>query len=179
MPTRYEPLLPRVAAGDEEAFVQFVETHLESIRRYVRCHLRDAQQVDDCVQDTLLTALERASSFEGRSSEQTWVLGVARYKVLGRIQNKQRSREVPCDLEVLGERAGWGAGQIEASYDLHRVQDALDELSEELAEIVVLRDMEGFTTREAAELLDLSEPAVKSRLHRARLQLMAALRDGD
>ena len=78
---------------------------------------------------------------------------------------------------LIGARAGWGAEHIEAAYELGRVLETIATLSPIHSEVLVLRDLEGLSTREAAEVLGIQEAAVKSRLHRARLHLMAALRE--
>jgi RNA polymerase sigma-70 factor (ECF subfamily) len=173
-----EALLARIAGGEEDAFVTFVERHHARLERFVACQTRPGDSWrEDAVQDTLVTVLERAHTFEGRSSAVTWLLGIARFKVLHHRQRRARSREVPEDLAALGARAGWGAGHIEAAYELGRVLETISTLPPIHSEVLVLRDLEGLSTREAAEVLGVQEAAVKSRLHRARLHLMAALRE--
>lgn len=170
-----QQLLQGVARGDEQAFVTLVETHHASLSRFIRCYLRDEQDLQDCIQDTLIAVLENAHTFEGRSSVRTWILGIARFKALRRIQKRSRSREDASDLSLLGEKAGWGASHVEAAYELGQVIEALESLPSQTSEIIILRDVEGLTTSEAADMLGISNAAAKSRLHRARLELMASL----
>ena len=82
-------------------------------------------------------------------------------------------------LEALGARAGWGASDdFDWSFELRdEIGWALGRLPEEEREVVVLRDLEGFSGAEAAEMLGVSVAAMKSRLHRGRLRLMSTLRD--
>ena len=170
-------LLARIAKREEAAFVAFVTRYQPVLTRYIGCHLWNEAQRGDCLQDVLLTVLERAGSFQGRSSVKTWVLGIARFKVL-HVLRKTPQCEVSLEaIEERGMRAGWGASHIEAAYDLTKVRQALHELPATVSEILVLRDLEGLSTREAAEVLHISEAAVKSRVHRARLMLMAHLNE--
>lgn len=84
-------------------------------------------------------------------------------------------------LEELGERAGWGSEDQDAAVRALERRDCLNQAFARLhpteREILILRDIEGFTGRETADLLGLGLAAVKSRLHRARLGLLAALRE--
>lgn len=171
-----QELAARIAQGDDEAFTHFIEDHYDGIYRYVCCHIWDSSECNDCVQDILIAVLESAHRFEGRSRLKTWVFGIAKFKILKRIKQKARAQDLFVPLADLGQHAGWGDHQIEANYDLKRVFAAMEQLPSAAAEIITLRDIEGLTTQETVEVLGIGQSAVKSRLHRARLQLMALLR---
>jgi RNA polymerase sigma-70 factor, ECF subfamily len=172
----------RVVAGDRSAFASVVAIHRDAAWRYVRGRAHDPARAEEALQETFLAVWRGASGYRGDASLRSWILGVAR-RQLARSE-RLRAGE-PRDHEALtslGAAAGWGAPSPEdaavSAEDVARVQAAIAQLSPEDAEILVLRDLERLTADEACAVLDLSLAAQKSRLHRARLRLMAALRAG-
>lgn len=120
-----------------------------------------------------------AGSFRGTASARAWVLTIARNQVHRRFR---RSSERPDGLSLteLGANAGWGAEEHVAFEEFDSrdiVSVMLSRLSHEDREVVLLRDIEILDNHQVAELLGISVAAVKSRVHRARLRLMAAIRD--
>ena len=175
-------LLRRAASGDTVAFDAIVESHQAAVARFLMSlGLHDP---DDALQDTFIAAWESANSYQGSGTVRNWLLSIARN--VHRRSHRRRVDEPASfvSLDVLAERAGWGADPAES----RRVEIALarDVLTHALAllpdderEILVLRELEGLSGEETAELLELSLPAMKSRLHRARLHLAAVLRQPD
>lgn len=175
-------LIRRSATGDTMAFDTIVESHQAAIARFLVSLGMD--DPDDALQDTFIAAWESAATYHGTGTVRNWLLSIAR-----NVQRRSHRRRVsePSDfvsLDVLAERAGWGADPAES----RRVEIALarDVLTQALAllpdderEILVLRELEGLSGEETAALLELTIPAMKSRLHRARLHLAAVLRHMD
>lgn len=168
------------AGGDRDAFAAVVARHQDSVYRLARILTRNAAAAEDVLQQTFLSAWQSAHQFRADASVRTWLLTIARHAALR--QRERRARE-PIDdtpIEQLGARAGWGGPDPEAlaiaAQDRIRVAAALATLTAEDREILTLRDMEDMPGDEAAALLELSVAAMKSRLHRARLRLAAALR---
>lgn len=152
-----------------------VDRHQARVLRYTRSLTRDAGAAEDALQQCFLDALRGAGSFAGRSSVQVWLLALARNAVF-RGQRKRAGEPsgfVP--LHELGGRAGWGRPTQHIALERHAVQSALAGLPAEFREVLVLRELEGFTGPETAALLGITLSAQKSRLHRARLQLAAQL----
>lgn len=173
-------LLQRARAGDRAAGDSFVSRHLDAVLRYARAVTHDAVSAEDVVQEVFLAALRGEAPLVDASAR-SWLLVTARHASfrLHRRRVGEPSRFEP--LETLGAAAGWGADpeQISAAHeDRDRLDAALARLSVEDREILVLRDLEGLDGEATARELDLSVPAMKSRLHRARLHLMAALSEG-
>lgn len=174
-------LIERTAAGDRAAFTALVERWRDPVFRYLRSILPNDAAAEDALQETFLAVYRGAGSFRGEGSAKGWVFAVAR-----RWAARQRRRRVgePAwtePLDGLGAAAGWGDQRspeqlASALEDRTRVRVALDALSPDDREVIVLKDLEQLTNAEVGELLDLSVPAVKSRVHRARLRLMAELR---
>lgn len=175
-------LVGRSAQGDREAFDTLVTRHQASVFRLARYLIGNKDEAEDVLQQTFLSAWQGARGFRGESSIRTWLLTIARNAALTR--RKQAARE-PIDetpLEDLGIRAGWGGPDPEqlaaAAEQRDRLAAALAALVPEEREILTLRDLEGLAGDEVATMLGLSLAAMKSRLHRARLSLAAAVRGG-
>lgn len=173
-------LMSQTAAGDRHAFEQLVERHGAAALRLARMVTDDAAAAEDVAQQTFLTVLENAAAFRGDSSARAWILTITRnaaYRML-----RKTSREVVLDEPwiQLGIEAGWGSADPEAmaiaAERKGMLQAAMSMLAPEDREALLLRDIEGLSGREAASLMGIGERALKSRLHRARLRLAAALR---
>lgn len=142
----------------------------------------DAALAEDALQDTFLAVLEHAGSFRGASSARAWLHTLARHALGRRVRRRvgePSPAELDTDLEALAHRAGFGsatAGWASALEDREHIERSLASLSDDDREVLALVDAEGFTLEEAALSCALSEAALKSRLHRARLRFMAALR---
>ncbi len=172
-------LLARIAAGDRAAAPVFVARHKAALFRFAEALLRDRSLSEDVLQETFLSALRGAGTFRGDGSARGWLFTIARHAAI-----RLRPREAPLggdeDMESLGARAGWGAPDAEellAGWQSRAlVNKALAALPPEDREVLLLRDAEDLTGPETAEVLQVSLAAMKSRLHRARLRMLAALR---
>ncbi len=172
-------LLRRSASGDTDAFDAFVQRHQAAVFRYLGSVANDPADAEDAMQEAFLSAWKGAAGFRGESSARGWILTVARH-ALSR-QHRRRAGEpaefVP--LDRLGLEAGWGSADTpeDAFARMEEraiVAEVLGGLSEQDREILILRDLEGLSGRAVAEALGVGVPAMKSRLHRARLRLLAA-----
>ncbi|MEZ4460534.1 MAG: RNA polymerase sigma factor [bacterium] len=171
---RDEGLIQRFAAGDEAAFHAFFALHDPSLRRYVRSMVSSGAVVDDILQETWMAVLSAAESFQPGNAR-GWLFSIARRHTARHFRKRAGEPSQMETLETLGLNAGWGQSFGDDLAAAHDLRKALAHLDEDTREILVLRDVEGFTNEEAAEALGLSLPATKSRLHRARLALMAEL----
>jgi RNA polymerase sigma-70 factor (ECF subfamily) len=173
-------LLTRSAAGDREAFDRFVERNQDAVYRYLAAILGQAADAEDAMQETFLAAWRNAASFRGEGEPRAWLFAIARHAA-GRLRRRRVDEPAKLEsLDELGLEAGWG-GHPEPLPDsgaecTRVVAAALDRLRPEEREIIVLRDLEGFSGDESAALLGLSLPAMKTRLHRARLRFAAEVR---
>ena len=173
-------LLALAATGDGTAFESLVVRHRAAVYRYARSVAAGAADAEDVLQETFLAAWKNAAGFAGRASVRTWLLVIARNRAL-RLRERAASR--PEDggesLLELGVRAGFGCDDpegIAVAVERREVLDAaLASLGAEDREILVLRDIEAIPGEECAEALGLSVAAMKSRLPRARLRLVAAV----
>lgn len=180
-------LLARAAAGDDRAFEAFVTRHEAWLLRYARA-LAGAS-AEEVLQDAFVAAWRGAHTFDGGTDGEArpWLMAIARnaHRRMFRLRAGEPASFESLDslesLDGLAQAAGWGspAGDASRLHTRDVLQRAMDRLPADAREVLWLRDLEGWTGEEAAGLLKLSVPALKSRLHRARLQLMAAIRELD
>ena len=177
-------LLSQTAAGDHRAFSMFVDRHQGAVFRYLSARTGSAADCEDVLQETFVAAFKGCRSYREEGSARSWLFGIARNlsKRLYRKRVGEPDEMVP--LEELGLQAGWGCPPWTGSFveSLERrdtLEKALARLSPEEREILVLRELEGLSGEETAAVLELSLPAMKSRLHRARLRLAAVLVEGN
>ncbi len=180
-----DAFLKKLRAGDPAAFAQLVEANQRNIYNLALRMLNNPQEAEDVLQETFLSAYKALPSFEGRSSLSTWLYRIASNASLMRLRRKQpesTSIDEPLELEegdsLPRQFVDWSSVPEDELLDeeSRRVMDeAVAELPEGLRIVFILRDIEGLSTEEAGEALELSESAVKTRLHRARLALREKL----
>lgn len=172
-------LLHSVAAGDRAAFDALVERHQASVYRLLSAMGASSADADDALQETFVAAWRNAGSFQGAGSARAWILTIARNALRRAHRRRAGEPERFEPLEELGLQAGWGREdpELEALERRDLLGKALGTLSSADREILVLRELEGFAGEEVAEMLGLTVPAMKSRLHRARLRLVAAVQE--
>ena len=185
-------LVTRAQAGDGEAFGALVRRYEARTYRLVRRIVGD-DEAEDALQETFLSAWRALPRFAGASSFSTWLYRIATNAALMRVR-KRRPDVVPLDAPVAGDDDGhtiprelvdWGPTPEQTLSDVE-LRAALDEaiaaLPAEQRAAFLLRDVEELGNAEAATALELSVPAFKARVHRARLFLRDRLdrrfRDG-
>ena len=171
-------LLALAASGDAAAFELFVIRHRNSVWGFARSLTRDVTKAEDAMQETFLSAWKGASSFRGEGSAVGWLLSIARNAVYRQHRSKEGAPDQIESMTELGRMAGWGAepDPMEAFVVKDEVERAMASLPMEDQEILLLREVEGLSNEDCARALQISLPAVKSRLHRARLRFAGYLR---
>lgn len=176
-------LILKVAAGDRAAFAALVDRTHAGLFRYLRSLVRSDEVAEDVLQETCLGVWRGAAGYRGEAPGRVWLYGVAR-RLAARTWRRRAGEPVDAlPLEALAVEAGFGDGADPEALtagleDRERVRRALDRLPDADRELVVLRDLEGFTGPEVAGLLGLELANAKTRLHRARLKLLAEVRAG-
>ncbi len=179
MPDSDQELLAAARKGDSAALEALLLRHQARIYRFGMKLCRDPEDAKDVLQDTLVAMARSVRTFEGRSSLSTWLYTVARSFC---IKKRRRSkfapeREASMQTEAAAQVArlpdtGPQPDEVSASREVGAaLERAIRLLPPEQREVLLLRDIEGLKATEVAEVLELSVPAVKSRLHRARLQV--------
>ena len=171
-------LLARAQGGDEQAFENLIRRYSPRLRALLFRIVREPEAAQDAAQDALLRAWQNIDRFEGRSSFFTWLTRIGINEAYRTIRHSESRAALPLD-DAVGERIpGWGdrPDQVFESREfLATVDAALARLPIDYREAVVLRDVEGLSTSEAAGILGVGERALKSRLHRGRMALRREL----
>lgn len=181
-------LLQRAKSGDFEAFQELIARLQPRVYGLTFRILQQAQDAEDATQQTFLSLIEHIADFREESSVATWVLRIATNNAL-KILRKQRTVKMVSMTDMSPNDsysdmphpefiAPWSktAEEIVQQAEVQaELEKALLELDDKYRLVFVLRDVEGFSVRETAETLELTESTVKVRLLRARLALRERL----
>lgn len=170
-------LVARARAGDDAAFTILADRYRARLRRTLFRITRDCDAADDAVQEALVRAWKSIARFEGRSQFFTWLTRIGINEAYGRIPGSP-IESLDIDDGVGSRVAGWGDQPdrvFESREFLSAVDRALGLLPLDYRTAVTLRDVEGLSTAEAAQVLGIGERALKSRLHRGRMALRSHL----
>lgn len=178
-----QQLLMALRRRDPQALAILFEQHADAIHRLALNVLGgDAQQADGVVQDTFIALIKHVDQFEGRARIGTWLYRVAYNEALRRLRRARPQLALDDaldeDLPTPASLFDWRDLPEEALRQQEArevMQAAIDALPAALRATFTLRDVQELSTREVAEILGISEAAVKVRLHRARLALREAL----
>ena len=177
-------LIGAAAMGDTTAFDQLVAAHAEALHRFAHSLGVRGADLDDVVQDAFVSAWHAAAAYRGDGSVRSWLLTIVRNAVRQSLRRAHgdRAHWAPLEsaetLESVADRAGWGRTDGGPAGDAKElVMRALDQLTAEDREILLLREIEELSGEETAVALNVTIAAMKSRLHRARLHLAAAVRE--
>jgi RNA polymerase sigma-70 factor (ECF subfamily) len=174
-------LVAQARTGDAKAFSALIDKYERKIFRLAQHITQNREDAEDVLQETFLKAYEHLDQFQGNSKFYTWIVRIAVNQALMKLRKRKSDRTVSMDEGidtgediVVREIAAWDEDP-EQRYSRDEINQILNQAVDSLAPpyrtVFVLRDVEELSTEETAEALDLSIPAVKSRLLRARLQL--------
>ncbi len=177
--------LDALRAGDRAAFARLVETYADRLYNLALKLTGDPHEAEDVLQEALISAFRSIDRFEGRSGLGTWL-----YRITTNAALMHRRRSRPDSVSIDEPVTLDGGDQVPrqffdwcclperdllSSEALAAMEEAIQMLPVALKEVFILRDIEGLSTQEAGEVLNITEAAVKSRLHRARLFLRERL----
>ena len=177
-----EQVVSRVLAGETALYELLMRRYNRLLYRVARSILRDDAEAEDVMQDAYVRAYQHLASFEGRARFATWLTRIAMHEALAR--NRKRSRFQLSDSwdDTNGDNMKWATSMDrtpeQQAYDRevgNVLQAAVLALPEDHRVVFMLRDVEGMSTEETAESLDLTVENVKVRLHRARAALRKQL----
>lgn len=177
-----EDIVRRVRAGDAALFEILMRRHNQRVYRVVRAIVKDEADAEDVMQQAYINAYTHLHQFEERSQFGTWLTRIAMHEAFGRRRQMQRrlAAEPPsADESAPVDRVSTtDADPEQRAYarELQRILEAaVDTLPETYRMVFMLRDVEGLSTNETGEGLGLSDEAVKTRLHRARVMIRRAI----
>jgi RNA polymerase sigma-70 factor (ECF subfamily) len=177
--------LEALQAGDPEEFSRIVDAYSSKIYRLATKMLNQQQDAEDVLQETFIKAYRGLKSFDGRSKISTWLFRIATNEALMVLRRKHPevvSIDEPIETEE-GEQepiqiVDWCClpeEELLSEETKERLDAAVQKLPERLRVVFILRDINDLSTHETAEILGLSDTAVKTRLSRARLRLREEL----
>lgn len=180
-------LIDALRRREEAAFMRLVTEYGPRMRAVIRRYLRDDSDVDDALQDAFISVARAINRFNHASSLSTWLHTVAVRSALMKLRSRKRlSEETSIEplmpqFNMVGHRLPTPASalpvpeQLESKQTQELVRDQIEKLPEAYRVVLMARDIEQLSTEEASEALGLSEPALKTRLHRARAALRTLL----
>ncbi|HEY6769354.1 MAG TPA: sigma-70 family RNA polymerase sigma factor [Candidatus Sulfotelmatobacter sp.] len=178
-------LVQAAKRGDDSAFEELVRRYDRNVFRIAQHITQNREDAEDVVQEAFLKAYGNLAQFQEQSKFYTWLVRIAVNEALMKLRRRRPERMVSLDEEIKTEDdslpreiADWSPNP-EQQYTQSELREILSKTIQGLPAgfrtVFVLRDVEGLSTEETASALDLSVPAVKSRLLRARLQLRERL----
>ena len=178
-------LVQAAKKGDVSAYEQLVKRYDRNIFRIAQHITQNREDAEDVVQEAFLKAYGNLAQFQEQSKFYTWLVRIAVNEALMKLRRRRPERTVSLDEEIKTEDdslpreiADWSPNP-EQQYTQAELREILSKTIQGLPSgfrtVFVLRDVEGLSTEETASALELSVPAVKSRLLRARLQLRERL----
>jgi RNA polymerase sigma-70 factor, ECF subfamily len=177
--------LEALKAGDRAEFARMVDTYYGVIYRLAFRMLNNSQDAEDILQETFIKAYRYIEGFDGRAKVSTWLYRIATNEALMFLRRRQPhlvSIEEPFENdEGEGEPlhiVDWCCipeDELMSTEGRAHLDEAVNKLPSTLRIVFILREIEGLSTKETADVLELSETAVKTRLSRARLRLREEL----
>lgn len=171
--------------GDRRAFAQLVEKYEARVYNLARKMMRDPQDAEDVLQETFISVFRHLNDFQGDAAFSTWLYRIATNAALMKLRARKPPSlsldepvESNSDEMLPREIVDWNITPEEAVLNSEiraQMDAAVAALPEPLRAVFVLRDIEGLSVQETAEVLGISVPNVKTRLHRARLMLREEL----
>jgi RNA polymerase sigma-70 factor (ECF subfamily) len=173
-----EELVRRIIAGETALFEMLMRRHNRKVFRAVRSILRNSPEVEDVMQQAYISAYTHLGTFAGEAQFSTWLVRIAINEALGRKRRAQRLTFVEEIQEHAMSTSTSHPGPEQAFADREiatLIESAVDTLPEMYREVFMLREIEGLSTQETADVLGCSADVVKTRLHRARALLSGRL----
>lgn len=175
-----DKLVERIRAGESRLYAIIMRRYNQRLYRCARSIVRDEVEAEDVVQQAYVSAYQSLDRYRGGSKLGTWLARITINEALGRIRRNRRLQPLP--ESPVSEEAALHAvthGDPESGASRGEIAELLEETIDELPEsyrvVVVMRDVDGMSTAETAEALDMSPENVRVRLHRARGLLRQAL----
>lgn len=177
-----EQIVAEVLGGERNRFAWLMRRYNQRLYRVCRSVLQHDGEAEEAVQEAYLRAYAHLGSFAGRSRFATWLTRIALYEALARRRRMRLFTAVDANRDELAPldppAKGPSPEQQTINDELRSVlETAIDALPETYRTVFVLRQVEGLTTKETADCLQIGREAVKSRLHRSRQMLRTDIRE--
>jgi RNA polymerase sigma-70 factor (ECF subfamily) len=177
-----DEVVKRVKAGETALFELIMRRYNQRLYRAARAILRDDDEAEDVMQQAYVNAYLHLDQFAGHAQFSTWLTRIAVYEALARARRRARLKgldpmldEIDDPGDVLRDEGHDPERQAHTSELRGLLESAIDSLPQKYRSVFVLREAEGLDTAEVADCLEISQEAVRTRLHRARTLLQRYL----
>lgn len=179
------PLVERVKAGDHAAFDELVRKYENKVYQLAFRLTGDDMDAADVIQDVFVSVYTKIHTFRGHAAFSSWLYRITANAAFARLNQRKRAAAVAIEdvMPAVEEKSRdlfseWSQKPDAALFSKEArtaLKQAIDSLPDDFRTVVILRDVQNLSNQDVAEILKLSIPAVKSRLHRARLMLRRML----
>jgi len=171
--------------GDCSAYEELVSRYLEKVYNLSWRITRLPEDAEEILQEVFISVFSKIREFQGKSAFSSWLYRITVNTAFMKLRKRKKHLALSLEEAVIGEQQSWAAQRsdlcdvnyISSRHELRAVlQQAIGRLPDEYRTIFVLRDIDGLSNQEVGDIMGLSVPAIKSRLHRSRLILRKKLR---
>lgn len=177
-------LIEEFRRGDQSSFEELLSRYSNKVFSLASRLTRNAEDAEEVLQDVFVTVHRKIASFEGKSSFSSWLYRVTVNAAFMKLRKRRQDLSVPLEDVIQQSHAITSLKSPESAFVdaqsirnqmLEALESAIRKLPDDYRPVFILRDVDGLTSREVSKILDLTVPAVKSRLHRSRLMLRRRL----
>ena len=179
-------LVELAKAGDRTALAEIIKKYENKVYNYALKVMQNREDAEDVLQETFLNVIKSIKTFRGESTLSTWIYKITTNTALMKLRSHKKDFEsldentidISKDYKSLNQKLS--ESPLENLYNkefINNIMHSLDELPVNYRTVFILRDMEGFSAKEVSNILNMSIPAIKSNLRRARMALRDKLSD--
>jgi RNA polymerase sigma-70 factor (ECF subfamily) len=177
-------LIEEFRSGEQSSFEELLSRYSNKVFSLASRLTRNAEDAEEVLQDVFVTVHRKITSFEGKSSFSSWLYRVTVNAAFMKLRKRRQDLSVPLEDVIQQSHAVAALRSPESAFVdsqsirnqmLEALESAIRKLPDDYRPVFILRDVDGLTSREVSKILDLTVPAVKSRLHRSRLMLRRRL----
>lgn len=172
-----DQLVAEFLTGHSDSFEELISRYSTKVYNLSYRLTKNHQDAEEVLQDVFTTIFKKVNRFQGKCAFSSWIYRITVNSSFMKLRSRRRRRTVffedlaPLEKEDCGKDTATPACAVEETFKSEvrsLLEKQIERLPEDYRGVFILRDIDGFTNREVARLLNLSTPAVKSRLHRAR-----------
>ncbi len=167
---------------NDQEFAQLAEEQASFVYNVAYRMMGNQHDAEEVAQDAFISAYRARDRFRGDAQPTTWLYRITVNAALMRLRKDKRRREMTVSEDARPEvpTSDWSESPVASAMNSElgdRIKEAIEQLPEDLQTAVVLRDVQGLSNEEAADVLEVSISALKARLHRGRVALRGVLAD--
>jgi RNA polymerase sigma-70 factor, ECF subfamily len=179
-----QELIAEFQKGNQQSFEELISRYSNKVFSLASRLTRNPEDAEEVLQDVFVTVHRKIAGFEGKSSFSSWLYRVTVNAAFMKLRKRKQDQTVPLEELVQQVHVVPALKSPEHAYVdslsirnemMEALENAIRKLPDDYRPVFILRDVDGLTSREVSRILDLTVPAVKSRLHRSRLMLRRRL----